>query len=278
MRNALIIEDDPDASDILAALVRDRDFDPTQTESGEDGLRLARERRPDVVFLDLMLPDLDGYKICEALKLDRETNPIPVIMVTAMTTAEDRLRGFRVGADAYVCKPYAPGDIDAAVAAVDARRDRLQNARIEQAIEIDLSSELASLGSVNEVFGMLLAHTPLQEKEVTQLRSAFQEMGTNAIEWGNRYDLTKRVKIAFHIAKDRVEIVVEDEGGGFDPRNIPHASDGDDEDPTKHFAVREMLGLREGGFGILITRGMVDEVRYNDRGNQVTMVKRFFGR
>jgi DNA-binding response OmpR family regulator len=275
MRTALIIEDDQDASDILAALVRDRDFDPTQSESGEEGLRLARERRPDVVFLDLMLPDLDGYKICEALKLDRETNPIPVVMVTAMTTREDQLRGFRVGADAYVCKPYAPGDIDQAVAAVEHRRVRLLDDRVDQALQIDLSSELASLSSVNEIFGMLLAHTPLTDKETTQLRSAFQELGTNAIEWGNRHDLAKRVRIVFHLCRDRVQLEIQDEGEGFDPENIPHASDGDEDDPTKHFAVREMLGLREGGFGILISKGMVDEVRYNEKGNQVTLLKRF---
>lgn len=275
MRSALIIEDDPDASDILAALVRDRDFEPVQSESGEEGLTLAREQRPDVLFLDLMLPDLDGYKICEALKLDRETNRIPVIMVTAMTAAEDQLRGIRVGADAYVCKPYTPADIDKAIAAVDARRQRLADEQIDQLIEFDLSSELASLNSVNEAFGLLLAHTPLQEKEAAQLRTAFQELGTNAIEWGNKFDVSKRVKIAFHLGPDRVELIIQDEGQGFDPGNLPHASDGNEDDPTAHFAVREVLGLREGGFGILISRGMVDEVRYNDRGNQVTVIKRF---
>src|SRR4029078_3208764 len=153
MRTVLIVEDDPDASDILAALLRDRDFDPQQTESGEEGLRLARERRPDIVFLDLMLPDLDGYRICEALKMDRDTNPVPVIMVTAMTAAEDQLRGFRVGADAYVCKPYTPSDIDEAIATVEARKKRLAEGQIEHSVRLDLSSEVASLSSVNEIFG-----------------------------------------------------------------------------------------------------------------------------
>jgi DNA-binding response OmpR family regulator len=276
MRSALIIEDDPDASDILAALIRDRDFDPVQSESGEEGLTLARERRPDIIFLDLMLPDLDGYKICEALKMDRETNQLPIIMVTAMTAAEDQLRGFRVGADAYVCKPYTPGDIEKAIQVVDERRKRLANERVEQHLTIDLSSELASLSSVNEIFGMLLAHTPLSERDATQLRSAFQELGTNAIEWGNKFDTAKRVKIHFALHGDRVELVIEDEGEGFDPHNVPHAATSNEEDdPTGHFAVREMLGIREGGFGILISKGMVNEVRYNEKGNQVTIVKRY---
>jgi DNA-binding response OmpR family regulator len=275
MRSVLIVEDDPDASDILAALLRDRDFDPIQSESGEEGLRLARERHPEILFLDLMLPDLDGYRICEALKMDRETNSIPVIMVTAMTASEDQLKGFRVGADAYVCKPYTPSDIDDAIAAVEARRKRLEEGRIETAVRLDLSSEVASLSSVNEIFGMLLACTPLPEREANQLKSAFQEMGTNAIEWGNKFDEAKKVAITIQIATDRVEIEIEDEGEGFDPGNIPHASTGDDEDPVGHFAVREVLGIREGGFGILISRGMVDEVKYNEKGNRVTLIKHF---
>jgi two-component system, OmpR family, response regulator len=102
-------------------------------------------------------------------------------------------------------------------------------------------------------------------------------MGTNAIEWGNKYDLGKRVKMVLNFARDQVEIVIEDEGEGFNPKSVAHASDGDEEDPTKHFAVREMLGLREGGFGILISKGMVDDVKYNDKGNQVTLIKRFAG-
>ena len=162
MRNVLIVEDDPDASDILAALLRDRDFDPMQTESGERAG--CADVRPEIVFSDLMLPDLDGYRICEALKMDRETNPVPVIMVTAMTAAEDQLRGFRVGADAYVASLYTPSDIDEAVTAVEARKNRLEEGRIETSVRLDLSSEVASLSSVNEVFGLLLAYTPLSER------------------------------------------------------------------------------------------------------------------
>ncbi len=89
---------------------------------------------------------------------------------------------------------------------------------------------------------------------------------------GNRYDLDKKVEITTHITSDKIEITITDEGEGFDPGAIPHAYSGG-EDPTQHFAVRETLGLREGGFGILMSRGLLDEVRYNERGNSVTMVK-----
>lgn len=272
-RSSLIIEDDPDASFILASLVADRGFETVQSYTGEEGLRLAREIEPDIIFLDLMLPDLDGYKICEALKLDRETNPIPVVMVTALSAPRDRVEGFRVGADAYVSKPYTPEDIDQAVAQVFALQDRIASDKVELHLRFDLASEADNLQSVNELFGIVLRHTKLSDREIHQLRMAFLELGQNAIEWGNRLDKSKTVKITVHICSDRVEIEICDEGPGFDPRNLPHASNGGD-DPTIHFSVRQMLGLRDGGFGILIAKGLVDEVRYNERGNAVTLIKR----
>ena len=79
--------------------------------------------------------------------------------------------------------------------------------------------------------------------------------------------------IARHFAADRVEIVIRDQGAGFDRSRLAHAASADD--PLAHMGVREKLGLREGGFGLLITDGMVDEMRHNASGNEVTLIKRF---
>lgn len=273
MRTSLIVEDDVDASDILASLVRLHEIETVQAYTGEEGLKFARESEPDIIFLDLMLPDLDGYQICELLKLDPETNGIPVVMVTALSAEENRVKGFRVGADVYVSKPYTREEIDRAIEEAIEHRVRLEGDQVAHYVKFDLSSEVESLKSVNELFGIILRSTKLRDQEIVQLRTALQEMGQNAIEWGNKYDTSKRVKITVHVASDRIEICVADEGEGFDPENIPHAATGDD-DPIRHFTVRDLLGLREGGFGILIARGLVDEVKYNDSGNEVTLIKR----
>jgi len=99
------------------------------------------------------------------------------------------------------------------------------------------------------------------------------EMGQNAIEWGNRHRAEALVRVTYRTYEDRVEIVIRDEGPGFNPREVPHAARPDD--PIAHMDVREKLGLREGGFGMMISRGMLDELRYNAKGNEVTLVKRF---
>ena len=77
-RTVLIVDDERDMNDILASLVQARDFEPIQLFSGEPVLDAVREHKPDLILLDLMLPDRDGFEICEQLKRDRETNLIPV--------------------------------------------------------------------------------------------------------------------------------------------------------------------------------------------------------
>ena len=105
------------------------------------------------------------------------------------------------------------------------------------------------------------------------LRQSIMEMGQNAIEWGNKHNSDRLVNIIYRLFPDKVVIIVRDQGTGFDPNDVPHAAQPDD--PIAHMDVREKLGLREGGFGMLISRGMLDELRYNDVGNEVMIIKRF---
>jgi anti-sigma regulatory factor (Ser/Thr protein kinase) len=113
----------------------------------------------------------------------------------------------------------------------------------------------------------------LTDEQVLHLRQAVMEMGQNAIEWGNKHQSDRLVNITYRVHDDHLEIIIRDQGAGFDRSNIPHAAVVDD--PFSHLDVRDKLGLRSGGFGLLICEGMVDELRYNDVGNEVTLIKRF---
>jgi DNA-binding response OmpR family regulator len=75
---------------------------------GMEGLRKAREALPDLVILDLLLPKMDGYRVCRMLKVDRKTGNIPILMLTAKTTREDERLGMKSGADLYMTKPFDP--------------------------------------------------------------------------------------------------------------------------------------------------------------------------
>jgi anti-sigma regulatory factor (Ser/Thr protein kinase) len=113
----------------------------------------------------------------------------------------------------------------------------------------------------------------LTDRQIKELKQVITEMGGNAIEWGHRRNADLELKIIYRIGADRITLIIKDQGPGFDPRNLPHAAS--DEDPIQHLDVRNELGIREGGFGIMLAKGMVDEFFYNDIGNQVTLVKRF---
>ena len=126
MATALIVEDHPEQAGLVARILRMRDFEPIVAEDGETGLRLARKHQPDVVLLDLMLPDINGFDVCRQLRTDRETMLIPVVMLTALNDMQHRVHGFRVGANAYVTKPYGVDDLFEAIAAARAWRTSME--------------------------------------------------------------------------------------------------------------------------------------------------------
>ena len=273
MPTALVVEDDPDQADLLARILAHRAFEVRTAPSGREGLELARSGCPDVVLLDLMLPDTTGFDVCRDLRSDPATMLTPVIMITALGDQANRTRGFRVGATAYVTKPYGPDDLFDAVDAARAWRDRMDRGAMQGEIHVELNSEMPFLQEVNDFLLNLRLARPLTEAQLFGLRQALMEMGQNAIEWGNRHRSEELVQVTYRVFADRVEVVIRDQGEGFDPNDLAHAASTDD--PIAHMDIREKLGLREGGFGLLISRGLVDDLRHNERGNEVTLIKRF---
>ncbi|SIO16105.1 Histidine kinase-like ATPase domain-containing protein [Singulisphaera sp. GP187] len=273
MGTALIVEDHPDQAEMVARLLRLYDYVPIVAETGESGLEMARRLDPDVVLLDLMLPDINGFDVCRRLRSDRATMLTPVVMLTALGGSENRLRGFRVGANAYLTKPYGMQELFDAIKAARAWRADLELEKMQGEIHVELNSEITLLQDLNDFLMSLCKSTPLDNDQVMQLRQAVMEIAQNAIEWGNRHQSDRLVNIIYRIFDERIEIEVRDQGSGFDLNNLPHAAIPDD--PFSHLDVRDKLGLRAGGFGLMICKGMVDELRYNDAGNEVTLIKQF---
>src|SRR5262249_14670172 len=111
MPTALIVEDEPEANKLLAMLLQLRGYQTVSAYRGGEALEKLREHAPAVVFLDLMLPDMDGYDVCRSLHSSRPVSLVPVVIVTARLTAENRIESFEVGADDYIPKPYTPDQI-----------------------------------------------------------------------------------------------------------------------------------------------------------------------
>jgi len=268
---ALIVDDEEDIADVLAQIVRERGFEPHVLHEGRTALQWARDHVPDLLLLDLMLPDLDGYSVCRQLKLDRATNRIAIIMVTGMGRPEDRVHGLEVGANEYVTKPFTVEQLTDALLRATAWRENLLQSGTQGEVNFELRSDTKLLAELNQMLSSILLHSGLSEIEASRLTMAVREMGTNAMEWGHRKQAEMLLTVTYRIDPKKVEIIVRDTGPGFDRTNIPHAAD--PEDPARHMELRNALGLRPGGFGILMTRGLVDEMYYNQKGNEVRLVK-----
>jgi DNA-binding response OmpR family regulator len=108
-KKILVVDDEPDLVETVRYPLEMEGYQVLVAYNGEDGLHQARNNGPDLIILDLMLPKLDGYKVCRLLKFDERYKHIPVLMLTAKTQEKDKLLGKETGADDYMTKPF---DID----------------------------------------------------------------------------------------------------------------------------------------------------------------------
>lgn len=132
--SVLVIEDDPGITRVVRLYLEQDGHQVLTAPDGLSGLQIARDARPDLIVLDLMLPRLDGMEICRAL---RERSDVPIIMVTARVSEADRLAGFDLGADDYIPKPFSPRELAARVRAVLRRTARRTDAPQPPTIEYD---------------------------------------------------------------------------------------------------------------------------------------------
>ena len=106
-----MIEDDPTVREVVGRYLTRAGYWVSESHDGEQGLRLARERRPDLVVLDLMLPGRSGLEVCAELRSSVIGGSVPIIMLTALGEEEDRVLGLELGADDYVTKPFSPREL-----------------------------------------------------------------------------------------------------------------------------------------------------------------------
>jgi DNA-binding response OmpR family regulator len=107
----LVVDDEPDALEILGFKLKEAGFVPLFAKDGAKALASARDDRPALIVLDLMLPEIDGLEVCRVLRRDPVTAAIPIIMLTARAAEMDRVIGLELGADDYVTKPFSPREL-----------------------------------------------------------------------------------------------------------------------------------------------------------------------
>ncbi len=137
----LVIDDDPTLNSLIRQSFHAKGYEVITALTGAEGLKLAYRSHPDVIILDIMMPDLNGYETCLRL---REISEVPVLMLTAMASEEDLLRGFEAGADDYVKKPFSLKELEVRIAALIKRSSNSENGDIaydDGTLRVDLQRQ-----------------------------------------------------------------------------------------------------------------------------------------
>lgn len=154
MKRILVIEDEPEMRRNLATVLRLEQYEPLTAENGRTGLELARREAPDLILCDVMMPELDGYGVLQALRADPRLALIPFIFLTARGEREDLRNGMNLGADDYLTKPVPKGEL---LRAIEARLQRsAQQARREFRPDFSTHTPLLRLGLTPRAAEVLL--------------------------------------------------------------------------------------------------------------------------
>ena len=273
-KRILIVDDDPDMHALLSAAVGTPDRQIESAYDGAAGLRCVESAPYDLVITDVNMPGLDGMALLERIRAIRpETR---VVVMTVASTPENIIRAIRERAFAYFSKPFTIYTVAEMVER--ALNSTLSDDDIELLsarpnwLELRVRCKMESADRILQFIREINAGVPANEQE--KVATAFREILLNAIEHGGGSDPAKKVSITYVRAERAILYYVRDPGKGFSFQKLAHAATSNPIDsPFEHAVLREQLGMRPGGYGILMTRELVDELIYNDTGNEVLLIK-----
>jgi len=271
-RHILVVDDDRGLSLALSTLLKAVGHAVETAGDGPDALALLREHDFDIVLLDIGLPKMSGLDVLAQARAF--ATPPLVIMMTADDTPETVLESVRRQAFKFLRKPFPPNSIvevvHDAVRSAAGLSFEVVSARPEW-LELVAPCSIDMADRVESFVMQLDAHLPEDVRE--KVAYAFRELLMNAIEWGGKLDPNRKVRISCVRTKKMLLYKIADPGEGFDIEGLRHAAIANPDDPIRHLEVREEKGLRPGGFGLAMTRSLVDELIYNERRNEVIFVK-----
>jgi len=273
LKRILLVDDDPGVIELLfSALRNEGHLDGAST--AEEALDCLRHSTYDVIITDLRMPGMGGMELVRRVS---EIQPrARVIVMTGDGGPDTVAESLRHHAFTYLVKPFTLNVVR------DAVQQALSNAYGEDDILI-LSSKPTwislSLRCRMEIADRILnflrgMEVDLSHDDQDHIATAFRELLINAIEHGGHSDPEKRVNLTYVRTTGAIIYYLHDPGEGFSLERIPHAAiSNQPDDPVGHTEIRDQMGIRPGGFGLLMTRNLADELIYSEKGNEVMLVK-----
>jgi CheY-like chemotaxis protein/anti-sigma regulatory factor (Ser/Thr protein kinase) len=272
-KRVLIVDDDRTLRHALITLLERAGFSTGSAADGAVALAEIRDRAFDLIILDLGLPRVSGSQVLS--EIQKLESPPKVIVVTADDTPGTVLQAIKDRAYQYIVKPAAPKTIvelvERAFAAPSLRPIEVVSGRSEW-LELIAPCDLETAERIHAFIEKLDADLPNDVRD--SVGQAFRELLMNAVEWGGRLDPNRTVRIACLRTRHMILYRIADPGPGFSLEKLEHAAiNNTEEEPYGHMQRREEKGLRPGGFGLLMTRTLVDELIWNEAHNEVVFVK-----
>ena len=273
LRSVLLVEADPNIRKTLALALQREDRALETSADARDALERLR-----VVPCDLLVA-ANGHNGLDPLKLLRKARAIrPDLKVLVSGEADPQrvLTAIRDHAFGYFHHPVTPSTVADLVQQALNAEEWKDDLRVISARSDWITLEIrCRMQAVERTTHHLREFLPdIKQQACEDVTIAFRELLMNAVEHGGKYDPKKRVRISLLRASRAVIVHIADPGTGFSLEFLPHAAiSNPDDSPTRHLELRNDQGQRPGGFGILMSRQLVDDLLYNERGNAVLFVK-----
>ena len=270
----LIVDDDPEIHHQVRLMLNDPSLTLESAGNFNDALVRLQSQPYDVVLTDIPGPDPDGFAFLDRIAAIR---PQTKVLVMSAGNRPDRVAGSMRGhAASYVSKPFSAEQLK------DALTETLI-LRIEPD-DIEVLSDKPNWITVRAPCKLEIAErltrffrelpSDLDQELRDGAATAFRELFINAVEHGGQLDPEKKVELHFIRTNRSIVYYVRDPGQGFSMEDLPHAAISSPADPLNHVKVREEMGVRAGGFGLLLLNNFADELIYNKKGNEVILIKR----
>ncbi len=271
-RRILVVDDDDGMLKLLSSALTPRGFAVTSCLTGREALHVLQGNSFNVVLLDLGLPDINGMDLIQQFRVLAPS--CRVVIITADNTSESLLRAIGQQAYEYIRKPFSIPDLlevlNLTLEAEDAPAIEVLSAKPNW-FELSIPCTHSAVDRIERFVRQL---SPDLGGELTpQVIQALREIVLNAVEWGGGLDPKRRVRICCIRTTRFLLYRVADPGPGFRFEDIGLSSTANGHDPMQVAAVREQKGMRPGGLGIRLAQASVDELLYNDKQNEVVLVK-----
>jgi two-component system, OmpR family, response regulator len=269
----LLAEDDAPTRQIYCTVLEGEGYHVIEVSNGREALEVLNSQPVDLLLTDIMMPGMTGI---ELLQTARQIYPnLRAIVMTGHKTSEAVIGALRNRACEFLEKPFRTEELVEAVRAVVSRDLGLQIEIISDRpdwIELRVPCDLNAVEPIQRFLSHLHEHISKETREA--VGAVFRELLNNAIEHGGKCDPTKRVEIKYIHLKRAILYSIKDPGEGFNIQEIEHAAFANPPgEPTRHMERREELGLRPGGFGIMLASQVIDELVYNEKHNELIFVK-----